>query len=43
MPDMESLIELVRLLPPARSTDAVRKLKRVLAVIGVQDPKQWNS
>jgi hypothetical protein len=43
MPDIESLIELVRLLPPAQSTDAVRKLKRVLAVVVVQDPKQWNS
>ena len=43
MPDMESLIELVRLLPPAQSADAVRKLKRVLAVVVVQDPNQWNS
>ncbi len=43
MPDIESLIELVRLLPPGQSTDAVRKLKSVLAVVVVQDPKQWNS
>ena len=43
MPDIESLIELVRLLPPDRSTDAVRKLKSVLAVVAVQDPKQWSS
>jgi hypothetical protein len=42
MPDIESLIELVRLLPPAQSMDAVRKLKRVLAQVVVQDPKQWN-
>src|SRR4029077_12707894 len=33
MPDIESLIELVRLLPPGQSTEAVRKLKRVLAVV----------
>ena len=39
MPDIESLIELVRLLPPGQSTDAVRKLKSVL----VRDPKQWDS
>lgn len=43
MPDIESLIELVRLLPPGQSIDAVRKLKSVLAVVVVQDPKQWNS
>lgn len=42
MPDIESLIELVRLLPPGQSTDAVRKLKSVLAAIVVQDPKQWD-
>jgi hypothetical protein len=43
MPDVESLIELVRLLPLGQSTDAVRKLKSVLAAVVVQDPKQWNS
>lgn len=43
MPDIESLIELVRLLPPGQSTDALRKLKSVLAVVVVQDPKQWDS
>lgn len=43
MPDIESLIELVRLLPPSQSTNAVRKLKSVLAAVVVQDPKQWNS
>jgi hypothetical protein len=40
MPDIESLIELVRLLPPGQSTEAVRKLKSVLAVVVVQDSKQ---
>ena len=43
MPDIESQIELVRLLPPGQGTDAVRKLKSVLAVVVVQDPKQWDS
>jgi Prenyltransferase and squalene oxidase repeat len=43
MPDIESLIELVRLLPPGERTDAVHKLKSVLAVVVVQDPKQWKS
>jgi hypothetical protein len=43
MPDIESLIELVRLLPPGQSADAMHKLKRVLAAAVVQDPKQWNS
>jgi len=43
MPDIESLIELVRLLPPSQSTQAVRKLKSVLAAVVVLDPKQWNS
>jgi hypothetical protein len=43
VPDIESLIELVRLLPPGQSTDAIRKLKNVLAEVVVQDPKQWNS
>jgi hypothetical protein len=42
MPDIESLIQLVRLLPPGQSAEAVRKLKSVLAVIVVQDAKQWN-
>jgi hypothetical protein len=32
----------VRWLPPAQSLDAIRKLKRVLAEVVVQDPKQWN-
>ena len=43
MPDIESLIELVRLLPPVQSSDAIRKLKRVLTVVVVQDTRQWNS
>jgi hypothetical protein len=43
MPDIESLIELVRLLPAGQSTDAVRKLKRVLAEVIVKDPKHWDS
>ena len=43
MPDIESLIELVRLLPPGQSTDPVRKLKSVLAEVVVRDPKQWDS
>jgi hypothetical protein len=43
MPDIESQIELVRLLPPGQSTDAVRKLTSVLAEVVVQDPKQWDS
>jgi hypothetical protein len=43
MLDIESLIELVRFLPPGQSTDAVRKLKSVLAAAVVQDPKQWDS
>jgi hypothetical protein len=43
MPDIESLIELVRLLPPGQSTEALRKLKSVLDVVVVQDVKQWNS
>jgi hypothetical protein len=43
MPDIECLIELVRLLPPGQSTEALRKLKSVLAVVVVQDAKQWNS
>ena len=43
MPDLESLIELVRLLPPSQRTDALGKIKSVLAVVVVQDPKQWSS
>ncbi len=42
MPDIETLIELVRLLPPGQSTDAIRKLKSVLGTVVVQDPKQWD-
>jgi hypothetical protein len=42
MPDIESLIELVRLLPPGQNPEAVRKLKSVLAVVVVMDAKQWN-
>ena len=42
MPDIESLIELVRLMPRSQSTDAVRKLKSVLGAVVVQDPKQWD-
>jgi len=43
MPDIESLTELVRLLPPRQSSEAVRKLKGVLTVVVVQDAKQWSS
>ena len=43
MPDIESLIELVRLLPSNQSAEALRKLKSVLAVVVVQDAKQWSS
>ena len=43
MPDIETLIELVRSLPPGQSTDAIRKLKSVLGVVVVQDPKHWDS
>jgi hypothetical protein len=43
MPDIESLIELLRLLPPGQSTEGFRKLKSVLAVVVVQDTKQWSS
>jgi hypothetical protein len=43
MPDIESLIELVRLLPPSQSTEAVAKLKSVLTMVVVQDAKQWSS
>jgi hypothetical protein len=43
IPDIESVMELVRLLPPGQSTDAVSKLKSVLAVVVAQDPKQWDS
>jgi len=42
MSDIESLIVLVRSLPPTRSAAAVRKLNRVLAEVVVQDPKEWN-
>ncbi len=42
MPDIETLIEIVRLLPPGQSTDAIRKLKSVLGTVVVQDPKQWD-
>jgi hypothetical protein len=42
-PDIESLIELVRLLPPSQSTEALPKLKSVLTVVVVQDAKQWSS
>jgi hypothetical protein len=43
MPDIESIIELVRLLPSGQNADAIRKLKSVLAAVVVQDPKHWNS
>lgn len=43
MPDLESLIELVRLLPLTQRTDALRKINSVLALVVVQDPKQWSS
>jgi hypothetical protein len=41
--DIESLIDLVRMLPPGQSTEALRKLKRVLDVAVVRDAAQWNS
>ncbi|KAA6461911.1 hypothetical protein DYQ86_09710 [Acidobacteria bacterium AB60] len=43
MPDIESLIELVRLLPANQSMKGRRKLKHVLAAVVVEDSKQWNS
>ena len=43
MPDIESLVELVRLLPSGQSTAGFRKLNRVLSLVVVQDTKQWNS
>jgi hypothetical protein len=43
MPDIESLIELVLLLPKDQSADAIQKLRGVLATVVVQDPRQWNA
>ena len=43
MSNIESISVLVRLLPPAQSTEAILKLKEALAAIVVQDPKQWDS
>jgi hypothetical protein len=43
MPDIESLIELVRFLPPSQNQEALHKLKSVLAAVVVQDAKQWSS
>lgn len=43
MSNMESISVLVRLLPTAQSTDAILKLKKELAMVVVQDPKQWDS
>lgn len=43
MSNMEAISSLVRLLPPAQSTDAILKLKKELASVVVQDPKQWSS
>jgi hypothetical protein len=43
MPDVESLVELVRLLPSRQSREALRKLKSVLTVVIVEDAKQWSS
>lgn len=34
---------LLSLLPPAQKTDAILKLKKELAMVVVQDSKQWNS
>lgn len=42
MPDIESVLQLVRFLPPGQRAGAVRKLKSVLAAVVVQDPKQWD-
>jgi len=43
MSNMESLNVLVRFLPPAQRTDAILKLKKELAMVLVQDSKQWDS
>jgi hypothetical protein len=43
MPDIESLVELVRLLPTGENTEALSKLKNVLSAAVVKDPKQWNN
>jgi hypothetical protein len=41
--DVEMLVELVRQLPPDQTTEAIRKLRSVLATILVRDPRQWSS
>lgn len=43
MPDIEMLTDLVPLLPQNQSTEAVRKLRAVLAAVVVRDPKIWRS
>lgn len=43
MSNIESISVLVRLLPPAKSVDAILQLKKELATVVVQDPKQWSS
>lgn len=43
MSNLESITALVRLLPPAQSADAIQKLKKELAVVVVQNPKQWSN
>ena len=43
LPDIESLVELVRSLPSSQSSDPLRKLKSVLTVVIEQDAKQWSS
>ena len=43
MSDAEMLAELVRVLPPDRRAEAVRKLQSVVATILVRDPQQWGT
>jgi hypothetical protein len=43
MPDLESLVELVRLLPAEQTSVAVQKLRSVLAKVVVEDREKWNS
>jgi hypothetical protein len=42
MPNIETLTELVRLLPQDQNTEAVRKLRGVLAAVVDRDPQQWS-
>jgi hypothetical protein len=43
MPDIEMLTELVRFLPRDKSSEAVGKIRSVLAVVVVRDSSQWRS